>query len=57
MVNKVNNFFWRILRVERDQRSVRPMGGTGRRALSTYQKTLAMHIAATTKSTGRGLAR
>ncbi len=33
------------------------MRRTGRGRLSTYQQTLAIHIATTTQSTGRGLAR
>ncbi len=57
MSKKLNYMFSRLLRLERAPQRIYPMRRIGRSELSTYQKTLAMHIAATTQSSGRGLAR
>ncbi len=57
MSRRMNILFSRLLRLERTPQRIYPMRRIGRGELSTYQQTLAMHIAATTKSSGRGLAR
>lgn len=57
MTKRRNSLFSRVLRLERGAREVHPMRSIGRGKLSTYQKTLAIHIASTTQSAGRGLAR
>jgi len=57
MTKRLNSLFSRMLRSERGAREIHPMRSIGRGKLSTYQKTLAIHIASTTQSAGRGLAR
>lgn len=57
MTKRLSSLFSRVLRIERGPREIHPMRSIGRGKLSTYQKTLAMHIASTTQSAGRGLAR
>jgi hypothetical protein len=57
MTKRLNILFSRLFRLERVSRQIHPMHRLGRGELSTYHKTLAMHIAATTQSSGRGLTR
>lgn len=57
MTKRLVILFLRLFRLERAGRRYHPIRGMGRGDLSAYQKTLAMHIAATTQSAGRGLAR
>lgn len=57
MSRRKNSLFSRLLRLERAPQRIDPLRRIGRGELSTYQKTLAMHIAATTQSSRRGLAR
>ena len=47
----------RLFRLDSASRVIYPMRRGGRENLSMYQKNLALHIAATTQSAGRGLAR
>jgi len=57
MTKRLSSLFSRVLRFERGAREIHPIRSIGRGKLSTYQGTLAMHIASTTQSAGRGLAR
>ena len=57
MSMRLRILFMRLLRLNRSPGGfVSPRRGANE-GLSTYQKTLAMHIAATTQSAGRGWAR
>lgn len=57
MTKRLNGLFSWLLRLDRASKGIHPMRKRGRRELSTYHQTLALHIAATTQSAGRGIAR
>lgn len=57
MIKSVIVLFSRLFRMEHDSQGIQPMPKIGRGWLSAYHTTLAIHIAATTQSAGRGLAR
>lgn len=57
MTRLLNALFSRLLSSERKEREIHPMRRRGGRRMSTYHQTLALHIASTTQSAGRGIAR
>lgn len=57
MTRSLNTLFSWLLGSERKPREIHPMRRRGGRRMSTYHQTLALHIASTTQSAGRGIAR
>lgn len=53
MTGRLRNLFPRLFRAERGPRRIEQMSRLRRGELSTFQKTLAMHIATTTQRAGR----